>query len=150
MIEGKLSGIFSYRGRLGRGQYWAGLALVLVVGVVLLGAAGPYLSAAGGSLADAAIVVLLLGAFFWLLSLLMIRRLHDRDMSGWWFVPFAPLPVAMLAGSFEIGDLFETQQVTGSFAVSLRIGAILLLLWGLAALGLRAGTAGGNRFGPAP
>ena len=36
-------------------------------------------------------------AFFLLLSLLMIRRLHDCGRSGWWFIPYGLLPFVLYA-----------------------------------------------------
>lgn len=69
---------FSWRGRLARGQFWwQGLGLW---GLLYA------LSALLGALATGVVVWLLNGAVLLALVTLCIRRLHDRNYTGWWLV----------------------------------------------------------------
>jgi uncharacterized membrane protein YhaH (DUF805 family) len=141
-----LAGIFSYRDRIGRKRYWLGLAVVAVVGFAMLYAAGPYFSAVGGRTRDI--------VFFFLLSVIMIARLHDRNMSGWWFTLFGPLPVMSFYLSFNVYRTFpashQGQRMAEPFVLALQLGAIGLFLWGVISLGLKQGTPGDNKFGSNP
>ncbi|BBO09709.1 MULTISPECIES: DUF805 domain-containing protein [Bradyrhizobium] len=80
--------------------------------------------------------------FFWIYLATAIKRLHDRDKSGWWIVPFFFLP-----GLFsQFADLLPKS----SWIFSLNLTAALLWLWGLVEMFCRSGTSGHNRFGPDP
>lgn len=74
------------------------------------------------------------------------RRLHDRDLSGWWIL--APYGV-MLAGAWAA---LGVAQLGGGMATGVLVLAILPLgtmAW-LAVMLSRPGTPGPNRFGPPP
>jgi uncharacterized membrane protein YhaH (DUF805 family) len=72
-----------------------------------------------------------------------IKRLHDRNKSGWWIVAFLVAP-PLLRG---IADRFDELSVS---AVVPTLSAMVLTLWGLVELLLIKGTNGPNRFGPDP
>ena len=149
-----LAGIFSYRDRIGRRGYWLGLAVVAVVGFAMLYAAGPYFSTVGGRTRDIVAVFLLAAVFFFLLSVIMIARLHDRNMSGWWFTLFGPLPIMSFYLSFNVYRIFpashQGQRMAEPLVLAMQLGAIGLFLWGVISLGLRQGTPGDNKFGSSP
>ena len=154
MADADYGSTFGYRGRLGRAQYWAGLSLVTVIGIVVVGVSAPTFSTAGGSAGEILVFFALAAAFFRLLSILMIRRLHDRDMSGWWFVmfgilPFVLYPLSLYAYHF-IPPHDGAQRIANPLVSAIQLVAAVLFLWGLFVLGLRPGTPGDNRFGPAP
>ncbi|MGY8639058.1 DUF805 domain-containing protein [Bradyrhizobium sp. 14AA] len=80
--------------------------------------------------------------FFWIYLATAIKRLHDRDRSGWWIVPFFFMP-----GLFsQFADLLPKS----SWIFSFNLAASLLWLWGLVEMFCRPGTSGHNRFGPDP
>ncbi len=147
MTGGDFATTFGYRGRLGRGQFLAGMTMVLAVAVMTLGA----LSAALDPVSSGPGLVLLAGAlipvFLWLFSLVAIRRLHDRDLSGWWFVPFGALPVLLAASALPDGALMARP---GTLPLYLQLAALILVGTGLLTLTLARGTPGLNRFGPPP
>ncbi len=98
-ITEAIKNTFKYDGRASRSAYWWMQLFVGLVYVVFILGAG-FLGAASGT-ADGAnaaaglinliIIPLYLGAFLVLLSLTM-RRLHDIDKSGWWYlVALVPL-----------------------------------------------------------
>ena len=145
-----------FSGRSRRKEYWM-FALFLflvyiafaVVGIALGMAAFMGRNAAGGSglpaLGIGAVVVVVLFGIFILAILLpsiavAVRRLHDTDRSGWWFVlPIAAYPLQI------VGALVGSSVVSliGSLA---GLGlSILLLVWYCT-----DGTPGPNRYGPDP
>jgi uncharacterized membrane protein YhaH (DUF805 family) len=116
--------LFSFSGRINRAKYWAFTLLLLVVLIAVFS------------------VVLFVPTMFTFIVFLValvpivvaglaigIRRLHDRDKSGWWILLFYWLPGA---------------------AWLLYAVAFALSAWGFVELGCLRGTAGPNRFGPDP
>ena len=81
----RLSQFFSAKGRLSRGRFWLQAAIVWALFYLVWNLLGPS--------AGAPVVWLVNGAALAALVLLSIRRLHDRDYSGWWLV-LAVVPVA--------------------------------------------------------
>jgi uncharacterized membrane protein YhaH (DUF805 family) len=72
----------------------------------------------------------------------MVKRLHDRNKSGWWMVPFVIVPILLPKAGDWFGD--------STLAELLMLAMAALGLWGLVEmLGLK-GTSGPNRFGPDP
>jgi uncharacterized membrane protein YhaH (DUF805 family) len=80
--------------------------------------------------------------FLWIYLATAIKRLHDRDRSGWWIVPFFVVP-----GLFtQFSDLLPDSNWGLAFVLIMQIP----WLWGLVEMfGLR-GSLGSNRFGPDP
>ncbi|MFB6458794.1 DUF805 domain-containing protein [Bradyrhizobium tunisiense] len=83
-----------------------------------------------------------LALFSWIFLATAIKRLHDRDRSGWWIVPFFVAPC--LFGQFS--DLLPDS----SWMLPFGLTASGLWLWGLVEMFCIAGTIGHNRFGPNP
>jgi uncharacterized membrane protein YhaH (DUF805 family) len=79
----------------------------------------------------------------WFLAATTIKRLHDRDKSGWWIVAFLIAP-PLLRG---IADRFDEWSVV---AVVFSLAAMVLTVWGFVELLFLRGTSGPNRFGPDP
>ena len=83
-----------------------------------------------------------LSLFTWIFLATATKRLHDRDRSGWWTIPFFLAP-----GLFsQFSDLLPDSH----WAQSLSLTASTLWLWGIVELFIVPGTAGHNRFGPDP
>lgn len=131
---------FDFQGRSRRREYWMFVLLNVLVGAaifILAAAAGVPLAAmgdpsgAGAGLFGSGIVAIvsLIGGI-WVLAIIVpsiavsIRRLHDRDMSGWWYLGLT------LAGLIPI--------------IGFLASIALLVLMAL------PGTPGPNRFGPDP
>jgi uncharacterized membrane protein YhaH (DUF805 family) len=80
--------------------------------------------------------------FAWSYAAVSIRRLHDRNTSGRWIVPFIVVPG--LYGPF-------CNLLGASDAVPfIRIAMFMALIWGFVEMCLLRGTRGPNRFGPDP
>lgn len=80
--------------------------------------------------------------FAWVYAATSIKRLHDRNKSGWWIVPFVVAPG--LFGRFEgwLGD--------SSAATVLGLAVFVFSAWGFIELAVLKGTRGPNRFGSDP
>jgi uncharacterized membrane protein YhaH (DUF805 family) len=80
--------------------------------------------------------------FVWIFLATPIKRLHDRDRSGWWMLVFFAVP-----GLFDhFSDLLPDSWLM------MIPGAIMLVLmiWGFVELYFLSGTKWTNRFGPNP
>ena len=90
------------------------------------------------------LILKLLGTplFLWIYLATAIKRLHDRDRSGWWIIPFFIVP-----GLF---DQFSDLLPDSYWVLPFILPASILWLWGLVEMFCRRGTIGPNRFGPDP
>jgi uncharacterized membrane protein YhaH (DUF805 family) len=80
--------------------------------------------------------------FGWVFFATSIKRLHDRDKSGWWMVPFFVVPVLY----DQIADRVELSYA----ALPLGLAAFVFMIWGFVEMYCLKGTHGPNRFGSDP
>jgi uncharacterized membrane protein YhaH (DUF805 family) len=155
---------FGFSGRINRGKYWlATLLWVLIWFVAALVCLVAALAILGvnvdkGSLPsmdepdkvvrlilDYAVLFIVTLAFVivsWISAFAIgVKRLHDRNKSGWWILLFYVVP-ALLGGGGN-----QAESVTAGI---LGLVSLVLALWGLVELGFLRGTAGPNRFGLDP
>ena len=128
--------LFSFSGRLSRARYWGLsllLAAILVAGMVAAEALD--MTPAWAALGVVIIVVLAAGLA------VGVKRLHDRDKSGWWILLFYVTPL-LLDGIAE--------WIEGWPVALLRLANLAISVWALIELGIRRGTLGPNRFGDNP
>jgi uncharacterized membrane protein YhaH (DUF805 family) len=160
--------LFSFRGRINRAEFWlAGLIVVcwMMFLVALIVSAGHFFRGSRSfsfgindifrivdpetlrSLSSPDLLPVLIKTFgtplfLWVYLATAIKRLHDRDKSPWWMVPFFVVP-----GVF---DQFE-DRLDDSYPVLLvALISIALGTWGFIELCFLKGTRGTNRFGPDP
>jgi uncharacterized membrane protein YhaH (DUF805 family) len=143
--------LFSFRGRINRAKYWLAL-LVFLVADIALGLVG-WLLVNGVAFQILSFAVNL--AVFIAGIAVCIKRLHDRDRSGWWLLLFYVGPVAVaLIGGFIFWAAADTVGMSAEWSyLGLRLcilGGFALVIWGFVEIGCRRGTAGYNRFGPDP
>jgi uncharacterized membrane protein YhaH (DUF805 family) len=162
--------LFSFRGRINRAKCWLAaliivcwmmfLGIITVAATVSLGHTTPLTInfdlddifgiidpasfRALSSANPAALVLHLLGTplFLWVYLATSVKRLHDRDRSGWWMALFFVIPG--LYGQFQ--DRLGDSTVVSLLGLS---AAGLTLCGGITLYFLR-GDKGGNRFGPDP
>ena len=79
----------------------------------------------------------------WVYLATSVKRLHDRDKSGWWIVPFFVVPGLYNQFSDWLPDLLVADLLLA--AQHLR-----LWLWGFVEMYCLQGLAQDNRFGPDP
>jgi len=77
-----------------------------------------------------------------------VRRLHDRNMTGWWILVFVLLPDLLYGGAEYLADNAVSVNALATYV--LRIAAIATGLWAFVELLCLRGTPGSNRFGPDP
>src|SRR5690242_13236538 len=157
---------FGFSGRINRGKYWLALVIWILIWIVAIGAFLLWWLAIfdrnlqDGSLPspddfdafwrmvrDYGVLSLIIFVFVivsWVSALAIgVKRLHDRDRSGWWIVLFYFGPALLQAAqnSAESGTLASILLGLGAFAVS---------IWALVEFGFLRGTRGPNRFGADP
>lgn len=110
----------------------------------VFGAVDPraYRSLASADRAPLILKVLGTSLFFWIYLATAIKRLHDRDRSGWWIVPFVFLPRLL----FRSSDWLPASSWFLPFDWAIHA----LWLWGIVEMFCLRGTSGSNRFGPDP
>jgi uncharacterized membrane protein YhaH (DUF805 family) len=158
--------LFSFEGRINRAKYWLAaliilcfmiFALLLLSAVCLaLGFGGPVsinlvgLSAsiqlgdddAATGLFPQIVTIFLTLAFGWCYAAVSIKRLHDRNKSGWWMVPF--VVATGLYGQFG-------HWLGGSWvAAFLGLAVYVAFVWGLVEMYCLRGSPWTNRFGANP
>ena len=79
----------------------------------------------------------------WIFVATSIKRLHDRDKSAWWMIPFCLLPGYSDQVAEWSPDVFVLQVLIG-------LGAFVLCIWGMIELFFLRGSRGPNRFGADP
>jgi uncharacterized membrane protein YhaH (DUF805 family) len=156
--------LFGFGGRINRAKYWGAVVLwivfwilaAIVILVAALGILGVNLT--NGSLPGSDqpekivklildyvvlfIVFAVVAIASWVSGLAIgVKRLHDRDKSGWWIVLFYVVPQFLAGGG---------NQSEGGTAGILGLISAVLSIWGLVELGFLRGTRGPNRFGPDP
>jgi uncharacterized membrane protein YhaH (DUF805 family) len=129
--------LFSFFGRTNRAKYWLGLVIALGLSAV------PWYIQIGilkfePSGWNVALAYMSLLAVVSLVSL-VVKRLHDLNLSGWWWLAGMALPVVVLKmADYHILPL----GVVPLFLIAAYLPLIVL--------GAIKGTEGGNRFGPDP
>lgn len=155
--------LFSFKGRINRAKFWlAGLIIVgwmvLMAAIVLTFGARTFGFSVSDifkivdpatyhavSRADLPLVLAkLVGTplFTWVFAATAIKRLHDRDKSAWWILPFFVLPG--LINQF----LDRINNDTIGFALGLI--SFVLATWGGIELLFLRGSRKNNRFGSNP
>jgi len=80
--------------------------------------------------------------FLWVYFATSIKRLHDRNKSAWWMIPFFIIP-----GLF---DQFDDRLPDSYPFLALGLAATTLWLWGVIEMCFLKGTTGPNRYGADP
>jgi len=155
---------FGFSGRINRAKYWLLLilwavfwviaAIVLIIAVLaILGVnltdgklpspddAGKFVRLILDYLVLSLIVAVIVIAS-WISGLAIgVKRLHDRNKSGWWILLFYVAPSVLESAAPGSDD------TPGGI---MQLIGVILWVWGLVELGFLRGTTGPNRFGPDP
>jgi uncharacterized membrane protein YhaH (DUF805 family) len=143
--------LFSFNGRINRGKYWLAVLIYIIAWTVFIVGSLIWL---GGMNIDNLLRLAGAGLLIWLIGLILlilgtwsglavgIKRLHDRDKSGWWILLFWFGPSVL--GSWQA----STPDLGGGFILSLAAAAIAI--WAFVELGCLPGTPGPNQYGPDP
>jgi len=160
--------LFRFDGRISRARFWLAIpvlfGLMMTVGLVviaihgLFGGTAPFHFGASDlfKLVDPdayrsltwadlpRLLFKLVGTLLlmWVYFAISIKRLHDRDKSGWWMVPFFAAP--------GLYNQFADRLPDSSADLPLAIAASGLVLWGFVEMYCLKGSPKTNRFGADP
>jgi uncharacterized membrane protein YhaH (DUF805 family) len=162
--------LFGFEGRINRARYWlAGLIVLGLMIFLMLLAFVPvnilfgteklnvhfsldkvfavfdprsYRGLSRSDLGSIMIRMIVMPPVLWMFLATAVKRLHDRDRSGWWLLVFFVLPG--LSGHFA-------DRLPDSYWVLFVVWPIpACYLWGVVELYFLPGTRSINRFGPSP
>jgi uncharacterized membrane protein YhaH (DUF805 family) len=134
--------LFSFKGRINRGKYWLAflvwIAAWIVLSFIWFGVLVSSDRIVGLLIYFATLVCVFAGA--WAGLAVGIKRLHDRDKSGWWILLFWLGP--SILGNWQM----TTPDLGGGFVLAL--AAVAIAIWAVVELGCLPGTPGPNQYGP--
>lgn len=143
--------MFGFRGRISRGKYWIAVAIyavaVIAFSLIAIDALrmldkNSAIDFLGGGLALWVSGLSLTMVVLWSGFATGIKRLHDRDKSGWWILLFWLAPMLLV--------IAERVAIHGVRGVVLWIISAALTVWAIIELGCLPGTPGPNNYGPDP
>ncbi|KYH01926.1 DUF805 domain-containing protein [Bradyrhizobium sp. DOA1] len=161
--------LFRFDGRIGRAGFWCSLILVFCGMILLLCLCLGIMNALGSEvrsfnlnaddvfrivdptayrwalLDNLPLLLLKLAATaltLWISLAITVKRLHDRDKSAWWLLAYFMLP--------GLTKQFEDRLPDTYLMLPIALASFILSLAAVVETGFLRGTAGPNRFGPAP
>lgn len=155
--------LFSFKGRIRRLHWWIAALAVGAASGALTAILEVAAKASGSAIIDPetnaieltglfGIALLAVGlANTWINFALSVKRLHDRDRTGWWLVmQVVALVVAVFVAVVAIA--LSKEQATAWYVIAGIVGivAAIISIWLFVEIGFLRGTQGPNRFGPDP
>ncbi|HEY6701102.1 MAG TPA: DUF805 domain-containing protein [Pseudolabrys sp.] len=127
--------LFTFEGRINRAKYW--IAAIVYTSMMI--------AVAGfGFFSGFSMLFLILTAIIFIAMIISgiaigIKRLHDRDKSGWWLLVFYLVPPLL----DSVGRTTGVSLIFGTLSLAVSI-------WMIVEPGFLRGTSGPNRYGPDP
>jgi uncharacterized membrane protein YhaH (DUF805 family) len=141
--------LFSFQGRINRAKFWLAIVIYLVASLIL--------STLGLVLGPDSLALSLLNMVIGIASLISgiavgIKRLHDRNRSGWLLLVFYIVPGVLLTVALVLGFYGMASDSPGSVGAAVILGlvGVAIGIWAVIELGCLRGTIGSNRYGPDP
>ena len=131
--------LFEFSGRTNRGKFWFASLVLIVIYLAFVA-----LDFVTESMAVQALTAMFIIVIFISGLAVGVKRLHDRDKSGWYIVLFYVLPCALFVASMTISSGSATT------ANALGLLAFAISVWAFVELGCLRGTIGVNPYGPDP
>lgn len=160
--------LFSAKGRISRSQFWLRwfrpFSLILVISAPLIAVAAGGITALGRGTDQGAIILafvlsllvfpLLFFLMAWSLTVVLIKRIHDRNKSGWlilaiWVPAAFQFAFAAAQGSISTA-IFSPHQDSSGIATSVALIQDAVFIWLFIEFGCMRGTIGPNQYGPDP
>ncbi|MBR1214983.1 DUF805 domain-containing protein [Bradyrhizobium sp. JYMT SZCCT0180] len=166
--------LFSFEGRINRAKCWLAMLIViswmvfLAVAVSsvahLFGAVTPksfhigtdqifsvidpeaWRSLSSANRISLLIQVIGMPLFLWVYLATSVKRLHDRNKSGWWMLLFFVMPGLYSQFGTRLEDLLGDSY----FVIPLSLNAFVFTVWGFVELYCLKGTTGTNAYGADP
>jgi len=131
--------LFSFEGRINRAKYWLAVLIWFVIWVVALAVGLALMYGVNAWLGIILFVIVGIPAIVSGLAI-AIKRLHDRDKSGWWVVLFYVVP----------SILNQLAQHMGGAGIILALASLAISIWGFVEIACLRGTVGPNQYGADP
>jgi len=134
---------FNFSGRINRAKYWIAMLVYSAIYIVLTVAGyatgnGAIYQAVNGMLN----IVILISSLA-----VGVKRLHDRNKSGWYLVLFYIVPGILLVAGIAVGTTMEDSIM---IAGVLGLIAFAIGVWAFVEMGCLRGTISPNRYGSDP
>lgn len=126
-----------FDGRINRKPYWLGTLGLLVAVMILYGLIFSVL----GIASIIPIIILSLATLYPSFALI-IKRLHDRNKSGWWSLVFYIPSI--------LSNIVNATMPGGTLAMICGLLGLIAAIWLLVEVGFLKGTDGPNDYGPDP
>jgi uncharacterized membrane protein YhaH (DUF805 family) len=155
--------LFSFKGRIQRLYFWVS-SLVVGVVVAMLTSTFQFIAQSygmgeinpesnefepTGPLSIAMFVIAV--ANMWINFALSIKRLHDRDRTGWWLATlYLVIILAIVLGVVTLTQPEGQREPWNSAGVIVVIAAVVLMFWLFIEIGFLKGTQAPNRYGLDP
>ena len=134
---------FRFSGRINRAKFWLAVLIFTIINVVL--------AAIGYGLDQSMAFQALngmIGIVIFISSLAVgVKRLHDRDKSGWYLILFYVVPTVLVTIAMVMGLTMEDSLVAAGIIGLIAAG---IGIWAFVEIGCLRGTVGPNPYGPDP
>ncbi|MBI5260190.1 MAG: DUF805 domain-containing protein [Bradyrhizobium sp.] len=157
--------LFRFDGRISRARFWLAMLIMICWMILLIAIIAAVRGLFGGpaafkfdafelldpatyrSLSVTGLPILLAKLilsvlFLWVYFATSIKRLHDRDKSGWWIAAYFVFPALYQQFADRLPDSW--------LDLPLALAAVMLSFWGFIEMACLRGTPRTNRFGPDP
>ena len=155
--------LFSFKGRIRRLHWWVASLAAGGVAAIAMGILEAAARASGSAIIDPdthqieptglfGLAMSVVGlANMWIAFALSVKRLHDRDRSGWWLVwPLLIIILATILIVVAIAVPKEQGPLWYALAGGASLATLAISIWLFVEIGFLRGTQGPNRFGPDP
>jgi len=134
---------FNFNGRVNRAKFWIAALIFAAINVVM--AVLDYVT-------DQSVVFQALNGMLSIVILISsiavgVKRLHDRNKSGWYLLLFYLVPSILVVIGVLIGAFVEDSTI---IATVLGLLAFAIGVWAFIEMGCLRGTIGVNQYGPDP
>jgi len=134
---------FNFNGRVNRAKFWIAALIFAAINVVM--AVLDYVT-------DQSVVFQALNSMLGIVILISsiavgVKRLHDRNKSGWYLLLFYLVPSILVVIGVLIGAFVEDSTI---IATVLGLLAFAIGVWAFIEMGCLRGTIGVNQYGPDP
>jgi uncharacterized membrane protein YhaH (DUF805 family) len=134
---------FKFDGRVNRAKFWIAALIFAAINVVL---------AILGYVTDQSVVFQALNSMLGIVILISsiavgVKRLHDRNKSGWYLLLFYLVPSILVVIGVLLGAFVEDSTI---IATVLGLLAFAIGVWAFIEMGCLRGTIGVNQYGPDP
>jgi uncharacterized membrane protein YhaH (DUF805 family) len=134
---------FRFNGRINRAKFWIAALIYAAINVVM---------AVLGYVTDESAIIQaingMLGIVIFISSLAVgVKRLHDRNKSGWYLVLFYIVPSILFVAAIAVGTIMEESVMIAGI---LGLAGGIIGIWAFVELGCLRGTIGANQYGPDP